>query len=740
MASLKPLPVLSWCKGATVVASAAPPCVGTVENGAHRGKKCELAYHQIKAEISQTKAESWCRTIGGCHPPSPPGASPGLKWGDPAIDETKTTVCLPPSLTLPAGLSIPGPTTLEAWLRPKPRKRAAVAFSGMFRNNEAKNTRLTIVRTMHSYVKHFVRTNPDYDIDFFFHIYIIQGQACTPLDVQSVEYVRRFPGTRGLISEIFSQDIVDEMRREFGERPMEPYCVGYNQQTDCPKWLSGGECKLWNCGKAYNFGFLSHNRKVWLANEMVKMYSAKNKVTYDYVVAARLDRFLGADLKLSSLPPGKLVTPKSFRNCHGCKEAEPHWMEDQFGVGPPAIINKYTSVWKELKRLYQESQDLWKDRLAWRADTSNKAINYFCQEWLLPRLISRNEHHSVHFPIRCWESAHVYSKTEMATWRGDLSKVIFDQTCSKSPKSGHKLVKADPMLMTWGEEQCTFLPVPNAPPPTTFKRLSWGDERLDRTSSLVCSPPTLPIPPTLTSSGPSTLQAWLRPKPTARAAVAFYGTFRSSAQLTVAHVMKSYIKHLVLANPDTEVDFFFHVYMEQGNWQSAQLKEKEWVQRYMPSLRGFIAESLSQAVVDSISADFAHKPPVSVAPSPAECEAWIRDRSSPIRCDCIKTRGTLSRARKLYLANKLMQEYTKQNEVFYSHVVAADVDGMLSADVVIPALSTGGVSLATTILASEASSAHWLDGLSVVGTAEAVDQYANLWEDLKELYANECQI
>ena len=225
---------------------------------------------------------------------------------DEALAHTRTrAACSPPSMPMADSVYAPGRATLTRWVRNKPRKRVAVAFSGMFRNNEPGNTRDTMQRTMDSYRMHLELVNSDYEVDFFFHVYVHTSSA--ELDVRSIEYIRTFPNVRAMVVEVFTQEIIDEFIAKFGSQPFTQFLPGFNTHTDCPNDSAILDAHTqfgqlpYNCGEIYNFGLLSSMRKVYLANELVKQYAHSNDVEYEFVIRARLDRFLGADLLLHEL-------------------------------------------------------------------------------------------------------------------------------------------------------------------------------------------------------------------------------------------------------------------------------------------------------------------------------------------------------------------------------------------------------------------------------------------------------
>ena len=342
-------------------------------------------------------------------------------------------------------------STLLHWLRPKPAKRVAVAFSGMFRNNEPGNTRNTMRRTMDSYRKHLELANPDFEVDFFFHVYIHTASA--ELDVRSIEYIRTFPNVRALVVEIFTQDIIDSFVETFSSAPFADFLPGFERDKDCPTnaSLPPGATLPHNCGQEYQFGFLSSLRKMYLANALVQDYAAKNQIEYAFVIRARLDRFLGADLVLSRLPRNKITTPKL--NVPGVWYTWPNWMEDQFAVAPPPLMDRYTSLFTQVGQMFQKSNELFRSKDAWVRDgCTNTSSPFFCQEWLETRLFSSEEVHPITYPIRCWESAHAYGADEMAEW----SHFERMGACSRSSVVGHKTVKPDPPTVTWDELSCAF--------------------------------------------------------------------------------------------------------------------------------------------------------------------------------------------------------------------------------------------------------------------------------------------
>ena len=268
-----------------------------------------------------------------------------------ALAHTRTRgACSPPSVPMDPALSS-GASTLVRWLRPKPLKRVAVAFSGLFRNNQPGNTRDTMRRTMDSYRKHLELVNPDYECDFFFHVYVHSPAA--GLDVHSIEYLRTFPNVRALVVEVFTQDIVDGFVADFGVAPFAEYLPGFNATTDCPggsPWHHRSAMLPINCGNMFNFGLLSSMRKIYLANELVKSYSSLNDVDYNFVIRARLDRFLGADLVLSDLPKDKITSPviDYELDSHTRMYAWPYWMEDQFAIAPPTLMDRYASLYTQV--------------------------------------------------------------------------------------------------------------------------------------------------------------------------------------------------------------------------------------------------------------------------------------------------------------------------------------------------------------------------------------------------------
>ena len=358
----------------------------------------------------------------------------------------------PPSLRMAPTL-YDARSTLLHWLRPKPAKRVAVAFSGMFRNNEPGNTRNTMRRTMDSYRKHLELANPDFEVDFFFHVYIHTASA--DLDVRSIEYIRTFSNVRALVVEMFTQELIDSFVETFNSTPFVNFLPGFKRHRDCPanppSLVPSGKLPH-NCGGGTGTGFLSSLRKMYLANALVQDYAAQNQIEYAYVIRARLDRFLGADLVLSRLPPNKITTPKL--NEPGVWYTWPNWMEDQFAVAPPALMDRYTSLFTQVGPMFAKSNALFRNKDAWkRSGCTNTSSPYFCQEWLGPRLFSTEEVHPITYPIRCWESAHTYSANEMAEWSKPMGAV---HACSHSTSKGHKTVKPDAPAVAWDERSCTF--------------------------------------------------------------------------------------------------------------------------------------------------------------------------------------------------------------------------------------------------------------------------------------------
>lgn len=375
-------------------------------------------------------------------------------------------------------LFAPGHSTLLRWMREKPRKRVAVAFSGMFRNNEPCNTRDTMRRTMDSYRMHLELVNPGYEVDFFFHVYVHTPSA--ELDVRSMEYIRTFPNVRALVVEVFTQEIIDGFIAKFGERPFAQFLPGFSSSTDCPSdspVLDGrmGTGIPYNCGNIYNFGLLSSMRKMHLANELVKHYALSNGVEYELVVRARLDRFLGADLLLHELPKDKITTPlhdASHKSPDGTIHSTvgpffvwPNWMEDQFAVGPPVLMDRYTSLFIRVEGMYTDTNRLFEqNKSAWLSGRcTNMSSPVFCQEWMEPRLFSDAEVNAITFPVRCWESAREYGESEMAAW---LRPSEITTECAKDGATGHKIITADLPIVDWNESSCSYVARRKLPGPT----------------------------------------------------------------------------------------------------------------------------------------------------------------------------------------------------------------------------------------------------------------------------------
>lgn len=362
-------------------------------------------------------------------------------------------------------LYAPGESTLVHWLRPEPRKRVAVAFSGMFRNDKPGNKRDTMRRTMDSYRKHLELANPDYAVDFFFHVYIHPPAA--ELDISSLAYLRTFPNVRGLVVELFTGQLTDEIASHFGDTSFDPWVPGFNKNTDCspdsPFRRSAYPGSM-NCiaigknKKTLNFGFLSGARKLMLANELVKEYSKINGVKYDFVIRARLDRFLGADLVLSSLPATKLTTVFLQVKSHDeTMNMWPNWVDDQFAIGPPLLMDRFTSLYNQLPKLYAETMALHAKRQQPRLGKCTNMTNpLFCPEWILPRLLGADDHHTIHYPIRCWDSSKDYPQAAMAKWAGPLDLMLGCQTMGNEHKKITAPAPHTPGAVVWDEERCAF--------------------------------------------------------------------------------------------------------------------------------------------------------------------------------------------------------------------------------------------------------------------------------------------
>ena len=398
--------------------------------------------------------------------------APHCDGDDDTLTHTPTRAgCSPPSMQMPDSLFAPGHSTLVSWMHEKPRKRIAVAFSGMFRNNEPGNTRNTMRRTMDSYRMHLELVNPDYEVDFFFHVYVHTPSA--ELDVRSLEYIRTFPNVRALVVEVFTQEIIDGFIAQFGSDPFPHYLPGFDLEHDCPENSDYVKTHLapagYNCGNLYNFGLLSSMRKMYLANRLVKHYASSNGIEYDFVVRARLDRFLGADLLLHELPTDKLTAPfhetshtmpdGTVHNSAGPWFTWPNWIEDQFAVGPPVLMDRYTSLFIRVQGMYNDTNKLFEhNRSAWLSGRcTNMSSPFFCQEWMEARLFSDAEVNFIVYPVRCWESAREYGETEMAAW---LRPSEITTECKKDGPAGHKTVTADLPIVAWNESSCSYVGLP----------------------------------------------------------------------------------------------------------------------------------------------------------------------------------------------------------------------------------------------------------------------------------------
>lgn len=386
------------------------------------------------------------------------GVSNSLCVDDALVHTPTRAACAPPSMAMDESLFAPGSSTILRWMREKPRRRVAVAFSGMFRNNEPGNIRDTMRRTMASYRMHLELVNPDYEVDFFFHVYVHTPAA--ELDVRSVEHIRTFPNVRALVVEVFTQEIMDGLIAKYGEKPFSQFLRGFDKSTDCPRDSHADSWTAplpYNCGELYNFELLSSMRKMYLANELVTQYARSNDVNYEFVIRARLDRFLGADLLLQQLPKDKITTPLAQGD--GDKDSDPfyawpNWMEDQFAVGPPKLMDRYTSLFVRVEGMYADTNRLFEhNKTAWLSGRCTNISNpVFCQQWMEPRLFSDAEVNTITFPVRCWASAHNYTEAEMASWL-QPSKI---NGCGRSGSEGHKIVLADLPTIKWNEASCSF--------------------------------------------------------------------------------------------------------------------------------------------------------------------------------------------------------------------------------------------------------------------------------------------
>jgi hypothetical protein len=534
--------------------------------------------------------------------------------------------------------------------------------------------------------------NPNYDIDFFFHLYVQRG-AAKRLDMAALEMIYRLPNVKGLVVEEYNDDVVADLARDFNAKALSKYLAGYNHPNDQPAWVKNTDGaaarKVYNCIENHGNGFLSQLRKVHMANGLV----VEHNVTYTFVVRARVDRFLGMDLELDKLPRDMLSTPRLTPTSPASFAKAPHWMEDMWGIGPPELMNKYTDLYHNLHRLFDESMALFtQNRSGWRNDMTGVANPWFCPEWLVARLVPAEKQNPIMYPIRCWEAAHNYPKAEMLRWGNPnfVEEVSFagmktnakefntKLTCQRSGTSGHKISAPERNPQPWSP-LCHAAHVP-ATPATPWPGLTggnWGGV-LQHTATQTCSHIKFHMPENhpLHVKGPGNVVSWVRPDFTKRAAVAFSGFLNrahcadvstrakcSSIELTI----QSYLKHLMLPNPNHRVDYFFHVFVQEGATKAQDIAALEMIYK-LPNVKGLVVEVAGASNAEETVA-----------------RGLVSGHND--------WGGYLSELRKVALAQEMVREYAELNNVVYNHVVRARLDRFLAGDLDLDSLHVGKVSV-----------------------------------------------
>jgi hypothetical protein len=647
-------------------------------------------------------------------------------WAE-ALAFTPTSAALP-SAGVTASSSAEG--TILNWVRPAPTKRVAVAFSGFFRNNEPGNKRVVTERVLESYVKHLMLPNPSYDVDLFFHLYVQEGPT-KALDMAAIELIYRMPNVMGLVVEEYTADVAAELHRHFDTTTLSAYLPHYQHPVDQPQWLkatktNGGRAK-YNCVTQHSDGFYSQLRKIKLAHGLIQDHAKRYNVQYDFAVRARMDRFLGMDLVLGDLPSDKISTPRYTGSTDGFVAA-PFWVEDMFAVGPMDIMDRFCSLHDHLRELFDESMSLFGNRTAWRADTTGVANPWFCPEWLAARMIAPEQHNVIDYPVRCWEAAHVYPKSEMLRWTtstwvsevttllGPDGKVNLDYRCSHSNSAGHKISGAE-KKETW-TPLCTDAHRPRsveAPWPGLYGGTWPGVLQYTPTQTCTHIHYHMPVDHPLHINGKGNIVSWARPEYRERAAVVFTG-FLSSADagaigLVVAplqRTLQSYLKHLVLPNPDHRIDYFFHVYVQQGKTREADIAGLEMIHK-LPNVMGLTVEVFDAAVVAEIH-------------SQTEVVS-IRDQVRGFQ-------GFFAELRKVSLGQAMVRRFSAANHVIYSHVIRARLDRFLAADLDLDSLPTDKLTVPRSIQNNTGrfTSTEWVDDAFAVGPMTLMDQYARSYE------------
>ena len=607
------------------------------------------------------------------------------------------------------------------WVRPAPTKRVAVAFSGFFRNNEPGNTRVVTERTLLSYIKHLVLPNPTYDVDLYFHLYVQEGPT-KALDMEAVQLIYRTPNVMGLVVEEYNADVVAELHRDFDTKKFSSYLPGYRYPADEPRWVKPTTRHFTegphNCVAAYADGFFSQLRKVQLAHGLVQDHARRYNVNYDFVIRARVDRFLGMDLVLDDLPRDKISSPRNEGYVRDPFFSAPHWIEDMFAVGPMSLMDRYTSVHDHLDELFDESMRLWQDRAAWRADTTGIANPLFCPEWLVARMIPPQQRNEIEYPVRCWESAHQYAEKEMRQWATTLQPKQLQgkkYTCSHSTHAGHK-ISAPTQQETW-TPLCSAAQSPTATAPWPGPYGGTWPGVLQYTPTRTCTHIHyhMPADHPLHIRGKGNIVSWARPEVARRAAVVFSG-FLSSADVgdvrlgaaPLQTTLQSYLKHLVLPNPDYHIDYFFHVYVQDGATRAADIAGLDIIHT-LPNVMGLTVEVFDAAMV---------------------AEIHSQTEVTSIREQVKGFQGFFAELRKVSLGQAMVRRHCATNHVTYNHVIRARLDRFLAADLDLDSLPADKLTVPRSVQVNthRFGSAEWLDDAFAVGPMTLMDQYARSYE------------